>query len=200
MKTPAENRCSRPRRSLPLSKQHKSGPEVWRRPAFISGNVKLSRSQSRPCWQTVFEHPLIKQLHQFSRGQIVDTPQTRDHARRAGVHKSAHEADQSLALDLFAQSRLASAEHDQIGVELEVVDLVQPQKSVLRFPLLVNKREDQPGKFRALAVEQTVGRKMQDPVLTQLSAQGQGAAGAEVSRFEPCPSRSQRNDALGFLA
>src|SRR5262249_10169373 len=73
-------------------------------------------------------------------------------------------------------------------------------KSILRFPLLVNKREDQPGKFRALAIEQTVGRKMQDAVLTQLPAHSQAAAGAEVSRFEPCSSRSQRNDALGFLA
>src|SRR5262249_10815288 len=43
---------------FPLSKQHKTGPEVRNPPAFLSGNFKLSRSQSRPCRQTVFEHPL----------------------------------------------------------------------------------------------------------------------------------------------
>src|SRR5262249_5638785 len=117
---------SRSQRSLPLSVQHKTGPEVGRRPAFLSEHFKLSRSQSRPRRQAVFEHPLIKKLHQFRRRQIVYIPQPRPHARRAGVHKSARQPDQPLALDLFAQSRLARAEHDQIGVELEVVDLVQP--------------------------------------------------------------------------
>src|SRR5262249_47983531 len=112
--------------SLPLSKQHKSGPEVGRRPAFLSGKFKLRRSQRRTCRQTLFEHPLIKKLHQFRRRIIVYSPQACDHAWRAGVHKSAHEADQSLALDLFAKSRLTRAERHQIGIELEVVDFVQP--------------------------------------------------------------------------
>jgi hypothetical protein len=104
---------------FPLSMQHKSGPEVGRRPAFLSGQFKLGRPQSRPRRHTIFEHALIKKLHQFGRRQIVDLPQTSDHARRAGVHKSARQPDQSLALDLFAKSRLARAEHDQIGIELE---------------------------------------------------------------------------------
>src|SRR5215510_3528401 len=106
--------------------QHKACPEVWRRPAFLSGHFKLSRSQSRPSRQTVFEHALIKKLHQFGRRQIVNIPETRDNARHAGIHKSARKPDQSLAPDLFAQSSLARAEHYQIGVELEVVDLMQP--------------------------------------------------------------------------
>src|SRR5262249_10990062 len=185
---------------FPLSKQYKSRPEVRRRPAFLSGHFKLSRPQSRPRWQTVFEHPLIKKLHQFRRRQIVYSPQTCDHARRASIHKSAGQPDQSLALDLFAQSSLACAEHDQIGVELEVVDLMQSQKSVLWLSLPVKKREDQPGKFWPFAVEQTVGRKMHDAVLTQFPALCHVAAGVEVNRFEPCSSRSQRNDAVGFIA
>src|SRR5262245_61301997 len=122
----AENCYSQAQWSLPLSMQHKTGPEVGRRPAFLSGHFKLSCPQSRPCRHAVFEHTLIKKLHQFRRRQIVDIPQTRDHTRRAGVHKSARQPDQSLALDLFAQPRLARAEHDQIGVELEVVDLMEP--------------------------------------------------------------------------
>src|SRR5262249_50223954 len=121
-----ETKCTKEeQQSLPLPVQYKSGPEVGRRPAFLSGHFKLSRSQSRPWRQTVFEHPLIKKLHQFRRRQIVDFPQTCDHARRASIHKSARQPDQSLALDLFAQSRLARAEHHQIGIELEVVDLMQ---------------------------------------------------------------------------
>src|SRR5215813_15065437 len=111
---------------FPLPLQNKTGPEVGRRPAFLPGQFKLSRSQSRPGRLTVFEHAPIKKLHQFGRSQIVDIPQTRDHAWRAGVHKSAGQPDQSLPLDLFTQSRLARAEHDQIGVELEVIDLMQP--------------------------------------------------------------------------
>ena len=81
---------------FPLSMQHKTGPEVGRRPAFLSGQFKLSRSQSRSSRHTVFEHALIKKLHQFGRRKIVDIPQTRDHARRAGVHKSARQPDQPL--------------------------------------------------------------------------------------------------------
>jgi hypothetical protein len=52
---------------LPLPMQHKSGPEVGRRPAFLFRKFKLSRPQGRPRRHTVFEHTLIKKLHQLRR-------------------------------------------------------------------------------------------------------------------------------------
>src|SRR5215467_4115267 len=59
-----------------LAWRTKTGPEIGRRPAFLSGHFNLSRSQRRPSRHAVFEHALIKKLHQFRRRQIVYIPQT----------------------------------------------------------------------------------------------------------------------------
>src|ERR1043166_6979847 len=81
---------------------------------------------------SLLKQRLIKMLHQFSGGVVVNFPERRDHARGAGVHESASQTDQTFASDVFAKTSAARAQHDEVGGQVQVVDVVQTQKSVLR--------------------------------------------------------------------
>src|SRR5262245_51678858 len=102
---------------FPLTLKRKSCPIVWRGPPPLLPHINLRTAQRRRRTQTVAEHALIEQLYQFSRRPIIHFPETGDHARRARIEKAARQAYQSFALDLFTQSGLTGAEHDQISRE-----------------------------------------------------------------------------------
>src|SRR5262249_50818648 len=106
------------------------------------------------------QHPLIKTLHQLGRRRVVDLPQTRHHALRPRVQKGSRQPQHAFAADLFAQTSAASAEHDQVGGELEVGNIHGAQKAVQLLALPIYQREDEAGKFRVRVVEQAMGGEM----------------------------------------
>src|SRR5262245_19800968 len=171
--------------------QHKTSPEVGRRPAFLSGQFKLSRSQSRPSRQTVFEHALIKKLHQFRRRQIVYIPKTRDHARRAGVHKPSRQPYQPLAFDLFTQPGLAGAQHHQLRREFQIIDVLQPEESVLLMSLFVDQRQYYTRQLRMDVVEQSVGGEMYNAIFAQFRPQRDRPTRLEIQRPQALPLRDE---------
>ena len=77
----------------------------------------------------------------------------RNHARRAGVHEPARQTNQTFAFDLFAERSLTRTQHYEIGIELEIVDVVQTQETILRPALFVNEREHNTGQIRMLVID-----------------------------------------------
>ena len=83
---------------------------------------------------------------------------------RAGVHEATGEPDQPFAANLASQRGFARAEHDQIGVQPERVDVVQPQEPVLRLTLGIVQREHEPRELRMRVVQQAVRREVDDGI------------------------------------
>ena len=86
--------------------------------------------------ETPNEHAFVEALHQLRGRAIVDLPQTRDDAWSAGIHEPACKTDEPFAADVLSQCGLTRAQDDQVCAELQVVDVVQPKKPLLRTALL----------------------------------------------------------------
>ena len=86
--------------------------------AFL-GSPRRGRSQMPGA-----EQPFVEILHEPRGRLVVDLPQCGGNPRSAGMHKAARQSDHSFAPNLLAQSRLASAEDNQIGIPAEIVDVV----------------------------------------------------------------------------
>lgn len=89
-------------------------------------------------------HAAIEALHQIGRRRIINLPEARHYTRHAREHKPARQPDQTLASDFFAESGLAGAQDDQIGIEPQVVNFMQTQESILWLPGFIHEREYQP--------------------------------------------------------
>ena len=60
---------------------------------------------------------------------------------RARVHKATRQTDQPFTANLFAESGLASTQHYQISGQVQVVNLIQAQKSIRALATLIDQRE-----------------------------------------------------------
>jgi len=100
------------------------------RPARVAGHVDLGLAQGGGRVQLLLDHVAIEPLHQDGGGPVVDAPQAGQHAGSPGVHEAAGQADETFAPDLLAEGGLAGGEDDQVRVELQIVDVVQPQESI----------------------------------------------------------------------
>ncbi len=95
---------------------------------------------------------------------------------------------------------MTRAQDDKLGRQLEIVDFMQPQKTVLRFATLVHQRENNAGELRVFAVKQTVRGKMNNPVKSQLAAFDCGAASFKVETFDACAFRNKVENAVCLAA
>src|SRR2546421_12268205 len=111
---------------------------MWSTPTVVFPHGNLRRPQGRRRRQTILQHAAIEPGHKLRGGPVVDAPKAGDHPRRAGVHESARQSDQSLALDLFAQRRLASAQDYEVGVQSQIVNLIKAQKTILWLTVLIH--------------------------------------------------------------
>ena len=100
-------------------------------------------------------------------------------------------------LNLFAECRLAGAQHHQVGAEFQIVDFVKAQKTILRLARFIHQREHDAGQLRMFAVEQAMRREMYDAILRR-------SALVAVSRLarnrapSGLPRRSDGENSLGF--
>ena len=70
---------------------------------------------------------------------IIDLPQTRNHTRRARVHKPARQADEPLSTYLFPKRRLAGTQHNEISfIQVEAHGLVCRQNTILHVVVVVS--------------------------------------------------------------
>src|SRR5262249_33382496 len=116
----------------PVTLQRECGPVIGRAPAFDLGQGDLGVSQRGGRSFAASEHRLVEALHQLGGRAIVDLPQAGHDARNAGVHEPAREADQPFTCDVLPECGLARREHDQVGAELQVVNVVYTHEAVLR--------------------------------------------------------------------
>src|SRR5215475_2393871 len=130
-------------RLLPLSLERKGGPVVRRSPALIPPHRYLGGFERRRRTQSLSQHAVVEPLHKIRRSPVVYQPQTRHHSRRPGVHKTARQSDQPLAFDLLTERRLAGRERHTVRPQPQVVDVIKPQKTVLRAALLIYQRKHQ---------------------------------------------------------
>src|SRR5262245_32882714 len=153
---------------FPLALQDEGGPIKGLPPLFLFPDRQLSLAQRLGRAQRFGpEHSLIKSLHQFAGGPIVHLPQASNHTRRAGVHKPARQPYQPLALDLLAQAGLTGAQYHHIRRKFQVIDVLQPEKSVLLPSLFVDKRQYYARQLGMDAIEHSVGGEVYNTILAQ---------------------------------
>ena len=168
----------------PFALKRERGPIIRRLPLPLPPHFDLRRAQGRRRSLTILEHFLVELRHQLRGGFVIDAPEADHNARRPGVHKPARQSHQSFAFDLFAEARLAGAQHDQFGGQIQVVDFVRAQKPILWGAPLVNQCQDQSRKARAFAVQQPVCGEMQITITAKLRPGRRSAIGSEIERFQ----------------
>src|SRR5688572_10566677 len=94
---------------LPLPLKLERGPVERRAPARLAQHPDLRAPERRRRAQVVLEHALVEAAHQLGGRAVVHLPQARHHARAAGVHEAAHEAEDALAVHLAPEGGLARA-------------------------------------------------------------------------------------------
>src|SRR5262245_13772299 len=186
-------------RLFPFTLQNERGPIVRRSPWRLSPHPDLRAAQGGRRALILFQHLPIEPRHQFRSRLVINVPQTDHDAGRPRIHKPPRQSDQPLAFDRLAQPRLAPAEHDKFGWQLEVVDVIRAQKSVLRRASLIDHRERQRRKPRSLAVEQAMRGEVQITITTKLRVESRVPAGFEAGRLESGLGGSERQNSVGLL-
>jgi len=92
----------------------------------------LGVAQGRRRAQALLPQGLVELGHQLRRGLVIDRPQAGDHPGHAGVEEAAGEAHETFATDLLAEGGPAAGEHDQVGVEVELIDVGQAEEALPR--------------------------------------------------------------------
>src|SRR5690606_31015885 len=90
---------------------------------------------------------------------------------RSGVHEALRQADETFAADLLAQAGIACAQHDDVGIELEPVDVVQPEVTRASPAVRVELRHRERGQGRVLRIENSVSGEMNVAIPAQLAAE-----------------------------
>src|SRR5215213_6520093 len=165
--------------SPPWSLKHEAGPERRVAPAPLAADRKLGRAQGRGRGEMVVPQGAIEADHELRGGAVLHPPEAGHHARRAGVEKAAGEADQPFAAHLPAERRAAAAEHDEVGVQPQAVDVAQVKEALLRPARRVDGRQGQAGEGRTLGVDRTMGGKVEDAEAAQVVTQDLRAAGGD---------------------
>jgi hypothetical protein len=86
---------------------------------ILSPHFKLGLAQG-----LVLRHPgeiRVEIHHQVTGGKVIHLPEAGKDRAGAGVEEAAGEPDHVVSLGNLAQSRLAGAERDQVGVQVEAV-------------------------------------------------------------------------------
>src|SRR5207244_1567990 len=143
-------------RTLESSHQHERRPEI-RMPVRREPGVKHIQlgGPQRKARSLAFLHLLVEDFHEVGGSVVVDLPQTHHDARGTSIKKSPRKPDHALALDQCSQSGLAGGEHYQIGVQLQIENLVRPQNAV--FVSRIFQRQNHPGPGRDLLVQHRMG-------------------------------------------
>ncbi len=172
--TPASLIASRPRR---CSRSSSTAPASAR-----CGASGPARQTSACCGsQPLADHPRVERAHECDAGAVVDRPEARHDAPRAGVEERTREIRRALATDALADRRFADAQHDQIGRHVQVVDVVDAQEAVLGAAVLVVQRQHDAGELRMPCVEQRVRREVRDAVIGPVQAEDRVAIGLKSS-------------------
>ena len=122
----------------------------------------------------------IELLHQRGRGAVVDLPQRRQHVAAACGEKRTRQADQFFACRQIGQlagakRRVAGTQRDQAGAKRQSQDLEHLQSAIF----VARRLEIHAGKERVHAVEEAVGRQVDDAILADLALEpGLGRVGA----------------------
>src|SRR5262249_41930751 len=138
--------------------------------ARLAEHRQLCCSKSSRWRKLLVQNALVKLLHQFAGRLVINAPQARDYTRGSGVHKTASNTHQSLALDLAAERRLAGAQNHEVGAEVEVVDVEKTQVTIFWPALLVHHGQRHSGQFRMLSIGDRVSGKVHDAILTERRA------------------------------
>ena len=183
----------------PLALQRERRPVIRRAPPDVARHLDLGRAQCSRRALLFLEHFFVEFRHQLGCPLVADAPQADHDPRGASVHETTGQADQTLSFDLLAETALTRAEHHDLGGQIQVVDVVGPEESVLRLTLLVECRENKRRESRALGVQVPVGGEMDIPVRGEPAAGDQGLAGSEIQGSEIGGVRFDAEDAVRFL-
>ena len=173
---------------------------MWLAPAWILRHRDLGGAEGCGWSKLLPEHRFVKAFHKLSRGPIVDLPETRNHARRTGVHEPARQSDESFAANLFSERRLTCAQHDEIRRQFQVIQIVESQKSILRLTFFIDERQNDSRKLGMIVIDDAMRCEVDHAILAQLSARGEFPACCEVDGFEFSITSCQSRDRVSFLA
>ena len=137
-------------------------------------------------------------MHQFRRRKVVDAPQAGDHRAGARFKESSRQSDRAFAVDATAARRFTPAEHDEVGIQMQILDFVQPQKTILRSALFVDQRQHEPRELRRPRVEYAVRCEVHDAEAVCRAVFQCVSVRGEAGRLHHFPGGQHGCDPLGL--
>ena len=86
----------------------------------------------------------------------------------------------ALPLGPLCPVGVTGTEYHQIDWQVQVVDIVQPEETILGLALFVHQRKHQAGQLGVFAVEQSMGGEVHNAILAQLRTGRCRPAGLKV--------------------
>ena len=160
--------------------EDETGPEIGRVPALALTQLVLGLPESGGRGKTVNEEATVERRHQLGGGFVVDLPEAHYQAGRSSVEKAVGEADETGSVGFGRQGGLAGAQDDEVGGEIEGVDLVQTEVAIDGLAGGVEHGEGETGEIGLGLVEETVGRKVDDAVVPQVTTTDPLGTGVEA--------------------
>ena len=182
-------RASARRKTVRLARKDEAGPEAWRlrqRRAVGADRSGAQRAQDgelraaqRPALRRAPRPPRVELAHHLVAHAIGDVPLRGDDGARPRRQEGAGEADHAVALDR-AERGPAGAQHDEVGVEPQVVDLVGEETAVA----VARRMQREERRARRRVAHHAVGGEVEDAATRQPGADGgfAGVAGGQQRR------------------
>src|SRR5687768_6234795 len=115
----------------PLSLNREGGPIVRRLPLLLTPHLDLCGAKRGGRALPILQHLLVETRHQLRRRLVAHVPQAHHDTRGAGVHEPSRKPDQPFTSDLFPETGLTRAQHNEFGRKSEVEDLVGAEEPIL---------------------------------------------------------------------
>ena len=114
--------------------------------------------------------------------------------------ESPNDPDQTLPPDVITEAGVADAQDHELDRQIQIVDVVKPQKPISRLTRFIYHRQHDARKLGMLVVHEPVRGEMDDAVVRQLRIRSRPSTRQEIDCFEAFSRRSDLLDALLCLA
>src|SRR4029077_6004003 len=108
--------------------------------------------------------------HQLCSRLLIHLPEAGDNHACTGIQEAPRHADKALAIHLFSERRLTSAQHNKLSLKIRIENVCQAVEACFRLSVFAYKRKNKTRKVCVLGIEKAMRRKVQNAAAANSAA------------------------------